>query len=297
MKPVDRTIPFIETHHHLWELGRFRYEWLQDPGYPGHNALLGDYKMIRSTIGSPRRFFREFYGANVTKSVHVEGDSSAPDPVQETVWLDGVAKEFGFPNALVVFTDMEKAGAEGELERHLAASSLVRGVRIRQHPADPFDRIFLVAYRALGRLGLSYELNASPGQLLSGLALAKAEPATRVILGHAGFPVQRDPEYFALWKREMSELAAAENVSCKVSGLGMADNTWTVDSLRPYVLHCIEAFGPDRVMFGTNWPVDILFATYLETVDAYRAIIAEAGFDRIEQAKMLSGNAERLYAL
>jgi predicted TIM-barrel fold metal-dependent hydrolase len=62
---VDRSIPFIETHHHLWELDRFHYDWLTDPGWPGHNALLGDYKMIRSTIGAPWRFFKEFYGENV----------------------------------------------------------------------------------------------------------------------------------------------------------------------------------------------------------------------------------------
>ena len=86
-------------------------------------------------------------------------------------------------------------------------------------------------------------------------------------------------------------------MACKVSGLGMADNRWTLESLRPYVLHCIEAFGPDRVMFGTNWPVDILFATYIETVDAYRRIIADAGFSREEQAKMLHANAERYYRI
>jgi predicted TIM-barrel fold metal-dependent hydrolase len=297
LKQVDRSIPFVETHHHLWELDRFPYDWLKDPGYPGHNAMLGDYKMIRSTIGAPRRLFREFYGQNVTKSVHVEADSASPDPVEETAWLEAVASQFGFPNAIVVFNDLEKAGAERELERHMEASSRVRGVRIRQHPDDPFGRAFLAAYRALGRLGLSYELNASPGKLLSGLGLAEAEPDTQVILGHAGYPTRRDPDYFALWQREITELAKAENVTCKVSGLGMADNAWTIDSIRPYVLHCIEAFGSERVMFGTNWPVDILFATYMETVDAYRLIIAEAGFSVVEQKMMLSDNAERIYRI
>jgi predicted TIM-barrel fold metal-dependent hydrolase len=82
-----------------------------------------------------------------------------------------------------------------------------------------------------------------------------------------------------------------------VSGFGMADNHWTIESIRPWVLHCIEAFGPDRIMFGTNWPVDILYATYLEQTDAYRRIIAEAGFSRDEQERMLYRNAERLYRI
>ncbi|HYN69491.1 MAG TPA: amidohydrolase family protein [Candidatus Eisenbacteria bacterium] len=297
MADVDRSIPFIETHHHLWELDRFRYDWLTDPGWEGHNALLGDYKMIRSTIGAPWRFFKEFYGQNVIGSVHVEAAYAGPDPVEETAWLEQVAAEHGMPNAIVAFCDIEQDNAEAELDRHLAASPRVRGIRIRAHPDDPDTAAFKKGYAALGARGLSYELNASPGKLLSGRAVAVANPDIQVILGHAGFPVQRDAEYFELWKREMSALGEAENVACKISGFGMADNHWTLESIRPWVLHCIEAFGVDRSMFGTNWPVDILYATYMEQVDAYRRIIAEAGFSRDDQEKMLHRNAQRFYRI
>jgi predicted TIM-barrel fold metal-dependent hydrolase len=294
---VDRSIPFIETHHHLWDRGRFHYDWLTDPGWAGHTALLGDYGMIRSDIGLPGRFFKEFYGANVIKSVHVEAAYAGPDPVEETAWLDGVAREFGFPHALVVFCDIEAEDGEAQLARHLEASPLTRGVRIRAHPDNPDTAAFKKGYAALGRHGLSYELNASPGKLLSGRDVALAFPDVQVILGHAGFPVARDAAYFAQWQVEMTALAEAPNVACKVSGFGMADNHWTIDSIRPWVLHCIEAFGPDRIMVGTNWPVDILYATYLEQVDAYRTILAEAGFSREEQEKMLYRNAERFYRI
>ncbi|HEX6868093.1 MAG TPA: amidohydrolase family protein, partial [Candidatus Limnocylindrales bacterium] len=238
-----------------------------------------------------------FYGANVTKSVHVEAAYAGPDPVEETVWLDAVNKEHGMPNALVVFCDIEADDGEAQLDRHLAASDLVRGVRIRAHPDDPDTAAFKRGYAALGARGLSYELNASPGKLLSGRDVAAANPGVQVILGHAGFPVQRDDEYFGLWKSEISQLAEVEHVAAKVSGFGMADNHWTIDSIRPWVLHMIDAFGPDRIMFGTNWPVDILYATYLEQTDAYRLILAEAGFSRGEQESMLSRNAERFYRI
>ena len=297
MADVDRSIPFIETHHHLWELDRFHYDWLQDPGWPGHNALLGDYKMIRSTIGRPERFFKEFYGANVVKSVHVEAAYAGPDPVEETVWLAQVAREYGMPNAIVAFCDIEQDGAEAELDRHLEASDLVRGIRIRAHPDDPDTDAFRRGYKALADRSLSYELNASPGKLLSGRDVARDNPDVQVILGHAGFPVQRDDDYFRLWQSEMSELGQVEHVACKVSGFGMADNRWTIESIRPWVLHCIDAFGPDRIMFGTNWPVDILYATYLEQTDAYRTILADAGFSRAEQEGMLYRNAERFYRI
>jgi predicted TIM-barrel fold metal-dependent hydrolase len=293
---VDRSIPFIETHHHLWELGRFPYRWLAEPGTPGHNERLGDYKLIRTDWG-PKRFFREFYGQHVIKSVYVEGDSGAADPVDETRWVDSIAREHGKPNAIVVFCDLERADAPAELDRHMAASDLVRGVRIRSHPDDPDAPAFEAALRALVGRGLSYELNASPGKLLSGLATARAHPGLQVILGHAGFPLGRDDEYLAWWKREISALAEAPNVACKVSGLGMVDHDWTVDSIRPWVMHCVEAFGVERTMFGTNWPVDILYSTYLAQVDAYRVIIDGAGIDRAGQEQLLYRNAERFYRL
>jgi predicted TIM-barrel fold metal-dependent hydrolase len=296
MADVDRSIPFIETHHHLWELDRFPYGWLQDPGIPGHNAFIGEYKMLRQDWG-PARLFREFYGQNVIKSVHVEGDSNAPDPVDETAWLDSVSKQYGKPNAIVAYCDLERDGAEAELDRHLAASDLVRGIRIRSHPADADTATFRQNYAALGPRNLSYELNASPGQLLSGRDVAAANPDVQVILGHTGNPLQRDSEYFGWWQKEISALAEVSNVAVKISGLGMGDHEWTIESIRPWVLHTIEAFGPQRSMFATNWPVDVLFAPYMEQVDAYRTIIAEAGFSREEQERMLHGNAEHLYRI
>jgi predicted TIM-barrel fold metal-dependent hydrolase len=296
MADVDRSIPFIETHHHLWELDRFPYGWLQEPGIPGHNAFIGPYKMLRQDWG-PARLFREFYGQNVIKSVHVEGDSNASDPVAETAWLDSVNKQYGKPNGIVAYSDLERDGADAELDRHLEASDLVRGIRIRAHPADADAATFRRNYAALGPRNLSYELNASPGQLLSGRDVAAANPDVQVILGHTGNPLQRDAEYFAWWQKEISALAEVPNVAVKISGLGMGDHTWTIESIRPWVLHTIEAFGPERAMFATNWPVDVLFAPYIEQVDAYRTIIAEAGFSRDDQARMLHGNAERLYRI
>ena len=295
---VDRSIPFIETHHHLWELDRFDYDWLKDPGWAGHNALLGEgeYKSIRRDWPVDR-LLREFYGSNVIKSVHVEAAYAGPDPVEETAWLESVANQYGFPNALVVFCDIEKPDGEAQLERHLEASPRTRGVRIRAHPDDASTQAFKTSYAALGKYGLSYELNASPGKLISGRDVALAFPDIQVILGHAGFPVQRDTAYFENWKTEMSALAKAPNVACKISGFGMVDHDWTIESIRPWVLHCIEAFGPDRSMFGTNWPVDVPYSSYIRQVDAYRLIIARAGFSRADQEKMLYRNAERFYKI
>jgi predicted TIM-barrel fold metal-dependent hydrolase len=81
----------------------------------------------------------------------------------------------------------------------------------------------------------------------------------------------------------------------KISGLGMCDNRWTLDSLRPWILSCIEIFGVSRVMFGSNWPVDRMYSSYPDIVSAYRTIVGD--FTAAEQLAMLSGNAERLFRI
>jgi predicted TIM-barrel fold metal-dependent hydrolase len=218
--------------------------------------------------------------------------------VEETTWLDSVADAHGgFPQALVVAVDVEKPGAGLLIERHAKASKRVRGLRPRAHPEDWRTAPFKEAMTTLAKLGLSYELNASPGALLSGRDAALAFPDTQVILGHAGFPLERSAEYEAQWLAEMKELGQAPNVACKVSGFGMIDHHWTVESIRSWVLGCIEAFGVERIMFGTNWPVDVVYSSYLRQVDAWRWVIAQAGFSRAEQEQMLHGNARRLYAI
>ena len=93
----------------------------------------------------------------------------------------------------------------------------------------------------------------------------------------------------------MRKIAAVENTIVKVSGLGMCDHGWTVDSLRPWILECIDAWGTERVVFGTNWPVDRLYSSYRDVVDAYTAILSE--FSPAEQAALLADNALRIFGI
>lgn len=303
---VDRSIPFVETHHHLWKLGNLTYDWLTDVVHddgriaPKQDAteVLGDYRMIR-TDWPMERLLHEFHGSNVIRSVHIEAGYGygGYEPVAETEWLETVADEHGFPHAFVVYVDVTADGAGALIERHMAASSRVRGLRPQTHPVDWDIAPFRDAMETLGRHGLSYELNTSVEGMDAGRSAALAFADTQVILGHAGLPTERSDEYRKRWQRGMASLAEAPNVACKVSGLGMFDHHWTIESLRPWVLGCIEAFGVERIMFGTNWPVDVVYSSYLRQVDAWRTIIAEAGFSRDEQAAMLHGNAERLYRI
>ena len=291
---IDRSIPFVETHYHLWERERFHYEWLDDPGRAEDTEFMGDYKLLRTDWG-PTRLFREFYGQNVIKSVHVEADMTG-DRIAETAWLQEVHEAYGMPDAIVVRCDLDRPDAAEQLDGHLAASPLVRGVRMHHLPDDG-SATSDAGLAALRERGLSFDLNPPPGRLDEGQALAGRFPTLQFVLGHAGMPPVGDADGVKAWGAQMTELASAENVACKISGMGMTDHFWTIDSIRDCVLRCIDAFGLERSMFATNWPVDILYATYHEQVDAYRVILADAGFSVDEQHALLHGNAERLYGI
>ncbi|MGF6639659.1 amidohydrolase family protein [Paraburkholderia tuberum] len=115
------------------------------------------------------------------------------------------------------------------------------------------------------------------------------------LLNHTGMPVDRMPEEIEGWKQGMKSLASAPNVFCKISGLGMGDWKWTVDSIRPFVLHAIEAFGANRCMFASNFPVDKLFSSYDAVFNAFKEITQEFSSD--ERRALFHDNAERVYRL
>ena len=116
-----------------------------------------------------------------------------------------------------------------------------------------------------------------------------------VCVDHCAFPQARDDDYFQMWRRAMKELAEVPTIHMKVSGLGMCDPRWTVESIRPWVLSSIEIFGPGRIVFGTNWPVDRMYSSYPDLINAYAEIIS--GFSTDEQTAMFSRNAEALFRI
>src|SRR5207248_5547394 len=126
--------------------------------------------------------------------------------------------------------------------------------------------------------------------------VARRHPDVTIVLGHAGVPVERTDEYFAHWSSAMARVARADNVVCKISALASgADPHWTVSSIRRWVLGCIDAFGTDRCMFASNWPVDKLFGTYPRLLAAYQEIVG--GFGADEREAMFAANAERIYRI
>jgi predicted TIM-barrel fold metal-dependent hydrolase len=294
MPAIDRSIPVIDAHHHVTEPSRHPYAWLTEDGAI-YTDYLGDYKLARADWPM-ERLLREFHGANVIGSVHVEAAWSGDDPVDETRYLASVTERTGWPQGYVVLCDMNR-DVRPQLDAHLAVSPLVRGVRIREHPDGGGDRRFLDNLGACAERDLSFEIRSWPGTFDRALASARAVPELAFVVGNSGMPMSDSADELALWRRELASLAALPNVHCKIGGLGMVQHAWTVDSIRPWVLGLVELFGVDRCMFGSNWPVDAVYASYLMTVDAIRLILADAGLDGDATRRILSCNAARFYRL
>jgi predicted TIM-barrel fold metal-dependent hydrolase len=123
----------------------------------------------------------------------------------------------------------------------------------------------------------------------------RKHPSLPFILVHTGQPIHRDPEGLEQWRRGMRALAECANVCAKISGLGMFDREWTVGSLRPFVLHTIECFGPHRCLFASNFPVDGMMSSYRRLWQAYATIAA--AFSGDERRQLFAGNAQRVYRL
>ena len=295
--------PVIDAHHHLWDLECNEYPWLQ--ARPFAPRLEGDIGPIA------RDYLLDDYLAdarnqNVVKSVHIECGWNPSNPAGETEWLQRLADKHGYPHGIVGRATLDAPDVEEVLEGH-ARHKNIRGIRhaINWHP-DPIktyvDRPHLIRTAAwrrgfglLQRFGFSFDLQLYPAQMADAAELARAHPDLLIILDHAGMPVDRNEEGLDLWRRGMRALATAPNVAVKISGLGTVDWNWTVESIRPFVLQTIEAFGVSRCMFASNFPVDKLYSDFDTLYGAFRTITEPFSTD--ERRMLFHDNAVRCYRL
>jgi predicted TIM-barrel fold metal-dependent hydrolase len=296
------SLPIVDPHMHLWDFTRQHYSWLMDRPLPSNAA--GNVEPIAQPYGLSD-YLADTAGFDVRGVVHVEAGASTAHSLTETQWLQGVADEGRLPMALVAFAALNDPDVEKLLAAH-AEHGAVRGIRhiINWHsdPARTYSARDVIAdadwqrgYALLAKYGLSFDLQIYPSQMEVAAELAARHPDIPVILNHAGMPTDQDTEGLALWRKGLALLATQPNVAIKISGLAMIDRQWTADSLRPFVRHAIGAFGPDRAMFASNFPVDKLYGGFGAHYAAYDAITAD--FTDAERRAMFAGNAARIYRL
>ena len=242
---------------------------------------------------------------DVDKIVHLECGLPPGAQLAETDWLQSLADAYGFPHAIVVGADLREPDLDARLEAH-AARPNVRGVRQivcrHQDPAKTYvecdllqDPDWIEGLAKLARHGLSFDLQLYPSQMAAAAKVAARNPGVSMIVNHAGLPTDRDEAGLALWKSGLRLLAAQPQISIKVSGLGITDRAWSLETIRPIALECIEVFGTDRTMFASNFPVESVHGTFDAFFYAFDAITA--GFSADERERLFAANAEAIYRI
>jgi predicted TIM-barrel fold metal-dependent hydrolase len=286
-------IPFVDTHFHLHDMKRpeLRYSWLEPDSVHG---FLGNIDALKAQHYWIEDYIAEIRFSNVPKAIHVQAALGVPDPVNETKWLQAFADKTAYPHGIVAECHLADSDAERVLERQMHYAN-VRGIRDFGKGRYLVDSAWRAGFKHLKRHNLFSCIDTRIQYFDDLIDLAAAFPETMICVDHCAIPEARDDDYFKRWSAAMRSLAKADNVVMKISGLGMMDRLWTVESLRPWVLGSIEAFGVDRVVFATNWPVDRMFSSYPDLINAYANIIS--AFTRDEQFAMFSRNAEKLFRI
>jgi predicted TIM-barrel fold metal-dependent hydrolase len=294
----------VDPHIHLWNVQTHHYPWMASAG----RNFMGPCDPILSTY-ELREFLADAEGVDVLKVVHIDAAHDPAQPLAETRWLQSLADapgSRGMPNGIVAYADLSAPDVDTLLALH-ASHAHVRGIRqtLNVH-ADPYydyvGRHFMRepawrrGFALLARHRLSFDLQIYPSQMGEAVELAAAHPQTPIILNHTGMFVDRSSvEGWRTWRDGLHALARCPNVHIKVSGLGMIDHHWTLESLRPYVLEAIDAFGTERAMFASNFPVDRLYSSYAALWQAFDRIVG--GATPGERHALFRGNAERIYRI
>ncbi len=288
--------PIIDTHQHLWDLSRFRLPWLTPGGELTRDFTMADYE-------------KAIVGLGITRAVYMEVAVAQEQKLAEARHIVTVCADTNNPTCAAVIGGMVLEDSFGDYIRRFKGSQYVKGVRHGlNNPGQLEDERLLQNLRMLGDLNMSFDLLVPPR--LIGLAAKTVERCgdTRFILDHCGnadplafepsLDWGRKPQHDAdQWRRDIDELAGRPNVICKISGIiaRVPKGKASAEVLAPVVTHCLDAFGPDRVVFGGDWPVCTRGAPLRVWVKLLREIVRGRSSD--EKRKLFWSNAHRFYGL
>lgn len=283
----------IDTHVHFWDHSVSGLSWtFLEPGFK--HPRLGELWRLDSPRYAPPELRLEAAGLGVARVVHIQA-AKAADPTVETEWLQGLSDRDGWPNAIVASCDLA-APEVGEVVARQARFANFRGVRDLPAGERLGDKEVARGFAALARAGCSLEIMTSCDHYDQLARLLGRHPELPIVLGHSGLPVRRDDDYFRMWSAGMQRLARESSAVCKISALGSGpDPEWSVESIRRWFHGCIEAFGPERCMLGSNWPIDRMFGSYVRLLTAYEQLLGDLSPE--EAAHVRYRTAERFYRL
>jgi L-fuconolactonase len=273
----------IDSHQHFWQVGRFDYPWMKSD----NEVLYRDYL--------PAQLEPVLRENGVSKTVLVQASNS----VAESRWLLQLADENSFIAGVVGWVDLMSLETASQLEE-LTAHPKFKGVRhlVESEPHDDWlvHGEVLNGLKLLAAFDVSFDLLVHTRHLKYARQVAEECPELSLVIDHmAKPPIARNE--FAEWARELRPLAAFSNVYCKLSGLVTeADwKNWQTEDLRPCVDYALQFFGPQRLMFGSDYPVCLLAASYKQVLESFQELLKDLSADDREQ--IFGGNATRFYRL
>lgn len=273
----------IDSHVHFWDPANLSYSWTKGNDTLDRSFLPEDYQTANGEH-------------TVQGIIFVEAGADPQQEIQEVEWIETLDAPI---KAIVSSAPLDvEDGLEETLEK-LSSRPLVKGIR-RLYQGQPvgFARqaSFVKGVQQLKKYDLSFDICIKSYQLDETIELVEQCPDIMFILDHIAKPKIADGE-FDYWATRLKTLAEFDNISCKISGvITEADHTnWTQEQIKPYVLETIEAFGIDRVMFGSDWPVVNLAGSFTKWVDTLSLATTELSTD--EKQKLFIDNATRFYRI
>lgn len=287
----------IDSHFHIWRQADL--PWLLGPMQP---RIFGPYEPIRRDypIGE---YLGDCQPAGVTEAVYVQANWATDRYLDEVAYVSQASEESGFPIAIVAYADMLAGDVRPQLDQ-LARNGRVRGVRMQLHwhentlyrfaggPDLARDPRVIANVGRLADYGFSFDLQVFAGQMAGAAELAAACPKVSFVLQHAGMLEDLSPEGVAAWREGMTLLAAQPNIASKLSGLGTFQRRNDPEQIAFIIAETLRLFGPERCLFGSNFPIEKLWTSYAELIAAHRAAVPQAA-----QTAVFNETARRVYRL
>ena len=288
-------VPIIDTHQHLWDLQRFHLPWLD----PTSNEL----DPIRHTFLIPE-YVQHTKGLNVVRTVYMEINVHPTQQQAEAEYVINLCERDDNSMEGAVIGGYPHDDGFADYITPLANHDAVKGVRTVLHDADRpiglcLQPQFVENIRRLGDLGLSFDLCMRPEEVIDGATLAEKCPNTRFIVDHCG-NMGLQPTDAAVrnkWQAGIRAAADQENMFIKISGIiaSARKGAWSPDDLAPTINFCLDAFGEERCVFGGDWPVCLLGATFRQWVQALKEIVGNRS--ATFRKKLFHDNAVKVYRL
>jgi len=292
----------LDTHFHWWDTSVLRYPWLV-------NEALSDGVFFVARGSLPTRYSPLDYGADTAPTsvlpfVHIEAACLAADSVAETRWVERLVSQHSVDIRLVAGVDLSSPQLEGVLEQHRIASGGLAGVRhiVTWHPTPRFsfverdlltDESWRRGLALVARQGLTFDLQIYAAQASNAVAVARLNPDLRLVVEHAGLPLEWDLIGLRAWRTAMVALAAAPNIAMKIGGLAMVKRDWKQSEVVPRIRELVEIFGPSRCMLSTNFPLERASHTIHQLIAAWEQALEP--FSPTERAAVRATAAEEWY--